>query len=204
MKKIIITLIAVVMLSLASEAKASEGFFELRNQVGEAARCHVTSGIMENQQFNLLTLCRDILYPGGTEVFQYVAWANPTDGGSPIRLGTLDLGKQLFKAREPFNSIFVTKELDNNPRSPEGQVVMQGTLQAIPFLGSVQTSPQDFDSITTPSNELDSAATVTPSPTEQAQTNSRTNVVRNIALVILVIFTIILAVVAVIFVVSRR
>ena len=118
----------------AETVKASEGTFELRNQVGDNARCFATSVLMPNLEYEILVSCRDILYPGGTEVFSYVTWANPVDGGNPVRLGTLDLGKVQFSTKKAFGSLYVTKEIDAKVRVPEGSVVMQGSLQRITIL----------------------------------------------------------------------
>lgn len=113
---------------------ASEGTFELRNQVGDSARCFATSILMPNLEYEILVSCRDILYPGGTEVFSYVTWANPVDGSSPVKLGTLDLGKVQFSTKKAFGSLYVTKEVDAKVRAPQGSVVMQGSLQRIAIL----------------------------------------------------------------------
>jgi len=115
-------------------ASASEGTFELINQVGDDARCFATSILMPNLEYEILVSCRDILYPGGTEVFSYVTWANPVDGGNPVKLGTLDLGKVQFSTKKAFGSLYVTKEVDAKVRAPEGSVVMQGSLQRITIL----------------------------------------------------------------------
>lgn len=128
-----VLLVMVAVLGVRS-AKASQGQFELRNQVGEDARCYAVSGLMQNLDYKILFLCQDILYPGGTSVVNYVVWANPVDGGSPIRLGTLDLGRVELSTKKAFSSLFVTKEEDARVRSPQGQVVMQGGLQRITLL----------------------------------------------------------------------
>lgn len=209
MKKIFFGLLLTAMLlsTKTSIANASEGFFELENQIGTSARCYITSGLMENAKFSLLTLCRDILYPGGTEVFTYIAWANPLDGNrpNPIKLGELGRGKKLFTSSRPFNMIYVTKELDSRAREPSGQVVMQGGLQTIPFLNQV---PNVDDIPQVPSdNELlddnDVNPVVTEAPDVVNQSSPR-NILRVIALGGILTFLAIFGVVLIIFVVSRR
>lgn len=118
----------------AGSVMASEGTFELRNQAGGSARCFATSVLMENLNYEILVSCRDILYPGGTEVFSYVTWANPVDGGSAVKLGTLGVGKVQFSTKQAFGSLFVTKETNPKVRTPGGAVVMSGNLQKITIL----------------------------------------------------------------------
>ncbi|RJR28678.1 hypothetical protein C4564_04605 [Candidatus Microgenomates bacterium] len=165
MKKYSVLAVFVIFFVLASygvrSVSANEGFVELRNTVGEDARCHVTSGIMQDLQYNVLVLCRDITYPGGTDIFNYIVWTTPTSGGVQ-KLGEIALGKVLFKTKNEFTSIFVTKERDKDTREPKGQVVMQGSLQQITFLdGSnrVQNQPELGQPETSPS----------PIPTAQPQ-----------------------------------
>lgn len=139
-----------------STARASEGTVELRNTVGSDARCFATSVLMEDLNYNILVSCRDILYPGGTEVFSYVTWASPTDGSNPVKLGTLDLGKVVFETKKPFLSLFVTKEIDSRVRSPQGQVVMQGSVKQIELLENPNSIVKEEPDMIEP--------TVTPSP----------------------------------------
>ena len=152
MKKVLLGVFSFLILALvnASQVKASEGIFELANRVGEDGRCFAVSILMDDLQHRVLISCRDIIYPGGTDIFHYVVWATPLEGGDPKRLGEIGLGKEEFKMRDTFGSMFVTRERTNNPRSPEGTVVMQGNVQRISFLESRGTqagTPQ-------PTNEL--------------------------------------------------
>jgi hypothetical protein len=117
-----------------STTLASEGFVELRNSNGEAARCWAASGLMQNLQYKVLMLCRDIIYPGGVDIFNYVVWAMPLDDDKPFQLGTLGLGKAEFDTKTAFRSLFVTKEANSRTRSPQGPVVMQGNVQRIGLL----------------------------------------------------------------------
>lgn len=125
-----------------SNTFASEGFVELTNRVGEDARCWAPSVLMQDQNYNVLVSCRDIIYPGGVEVFDYVMWARPSAGGDPVRLGAIELGKKSFRTSTAYNALFVTKERSANPRSPEGPIVMQGTIQQVQLLdGSTTPRP---------------------------------------------------------------
>ncbi len=155
-------------ISLPANTHASEGIFELKNQTGEDARCYALSVLMGDLSYKILASCRDILYPGGTEVFSYVAWINPADGGNPQRLGTLGVGKVEFKTKTAFTSIFVTKELNSNARQPGGTIVMQGGLQRITLLEN-----PDLAEIETPELGEPEAS---PSPSPKA--SSRINIFR--------------------------
>ena len=184
----------IILFISVSKVSASEGTFELRNRVGESARCYATSVLMQDRNYNVLISCRDILYPGGTNVFEYVIWATPLEGGNPFRLGTVDLGKILYKTKTPFSSIFVTKEEDDRPRSPQGPTVMAGNLEIITFLDNPTTADLN------PTNELGEPE-VTPEPTE---TPSRGGIGRIIAAGGVLAFIAIFGLVLVLFVISRR
>jgi len=97
---------------------------------------------MSDQDYKILVSCRDILYPGGTEVFHYVAWAQ--NNGNSTRLGELGLGKVEFETGNAFSSIIVTKESSSRPRNPQGTIVMRGNRQGITLLDS---TPDNVDSV---------------------------------------------------------
>lgn len=118
----------------STPTKASEGVVELTNRVGEDARCWAPSVLMPDQTYEILISCRDIIYPGGTEVFNYVMWARPITGGNPVRLGTLELGKRKFRTQTAYDALFVTKERQDSVRAPEGTIVMQGLITRVSLL----------------------------------------------------------------------
>ncbi len=181
--------ILAVALVKPSSSYASEGIFQLRNQVGENSRCVAFSVLMQDLQYKILLSCRDIIYPGGTEVFSYVTWANPLDGGNPQRLGTLGLGKVEFSTKTSFSSLYVTKERNSNTRSPNGPVVMQGGLERINLL----------ENPSAPESELGTPET-SPIPTPQAK-KSPLNIFRiGGAIAFMLLFLVILLV----FVLIRR
>lgn len=125
--------VVLLLLVSAKTASAGEGIIELKNTIGEDARCFTTSILMQDLQYNVLISCRDIIYPGGTDIFNYIVWSTPQTGGVE-RLGELGLGKVEFKTKNPFTSLFVTRERDRKTTQPSGQVVMQGSVQNITFL----------------------------------------------------------------------
>ncbi|OGM75039.1 hypothetical protein A2382_02175 [Candidatus Woesebacteria bacterium RIFOXYB1_FULL_38_16] len=160
----ILSVISVIFALNANRVSASEGYIELTNTVNEASRCYIFSVLMEDGTYRALTSCRDISYPGGTEVFNYIVWANPVSGGNPIKLGTLGLGKVEFESEVAYTSLFVTKQQDGKKvNSPAGQVVMQGSVQKVGILEN--PSQAKFD------RELDEVEpTATPIP--QKKTSS--------------------------------
>lgn len=97
-------------------------------------------------------------------MFSYVVWAVPSEGGNPIRLGSVGLGKQQFQTREAFSSIYITKEPSSNPRTPQGQIVMQGSGNRIELLDG--PAP-------TPSSEELGTPTPTPIPTPRSTSIGR-------------------------------
>lgn len=174
----------------ASVAQASEGPFVLRNVVGEAARCEGGSVLMQDRNYNIYISCRDITYPGGTDVFAYVVWGVPVNGGNHFRLGTIGLGKVSFKTRTAFSSLYVTKEEDEGVRSPTGPVIMQGTVGR-------------FETLDGPAPTLRPGTTETPSPTPIA-TPAPNNLGRIFAAGGILAFIAIFGIILVIFVITRK
>lgn len=173
-----------------SNASASEGEFALRNRVGDPARCEGGSILMQDRNYNIYISCREINYPGGTEVFDYVVWGVPTAGGNPFRLGTLGLGKVSFRTKTPFSSLFVTKEETSNPRTPTGTVIMQGSVAPFETLDSPA-----------PAQTAEELGTPTPSPTVAPQSR---NLGRIFAAGGVLAFIAIFGVILVIFVITRK
>lgn len=124
-----ITLSLILLILTSTNINASEGYFELKNQVGQRARCEAYSVLMQDLDYEILLTCRDIIYPGGTDIFSYVVWANPLESGNPFKLGEVGLGKAQFRSKTPFSSLFITKEQSSNIRVFAGPVVMQGGWQ---------------------------------------------------------------------------
>lgn len=194
MKKILFgSLIAgALFFGLAKNSLASEGTFDLRNRVGDDARCSAYSVLMQDLNYNILLSCRDILYPGGQSVFTYVVWAVPSTGGNHFKLGTIGLGKVAFKTKTPFSSMYVTKESEANTRTPSGQIIMQGSLNTNQFLdGSTKPAPETKDE------------QIETEPTPIA-TKAPTNLGRIFAAGGILAFIAIFGVILVIFVVTRK
>lgn len=174
MKTLIYSLVALVLFfSVASPAIASEGLVELRNRVGEDARCFASSVLMSDQNYTILVSCRDILYPGGTEIFNYVVWATPLGGGNAFRLGTLNLGKVQFRTKTAFANLFVSKETSPNPSLPTGSIVMQGPVRPIALLVSKNLNTP---TTTTGTNQPE---LVSPAPGEETETPVPTSAPRS-------------------------
>jgi len=188
--KLILGALLVLFLVSTRSAEASEGPFILRNMVGEASRCEGGSVLMQDRNYNIYISCRDITYPGGTDVFSYVVWGVPADGGGHFRLGTIGLGKVAFKTKTAFSSLYVTKEEDEGTRSPQGPVIMQGSVGRFETLDGPAPTPGI--------GELESP---TPSP---ITTPAPRNLGRIFAAGGILAFIAIFGVILVIFVVTRK
>ena len=87
---------------LAEKVRASEGTVELRSTTVEPYRCWAASVRMQNQEYRIPFTCKYLIYPADENIFNYVVWATPKEGGNPIKLGTLGLGKGEFKTKKSF------------------------------------------------------------------------------------------------------
>ena len=121
------------LLLAVNSAWASEGDIELRSTTGEDYRCRASSYFIGGV-FDIPISCRDLIYPAGPNIFTYVVWANPKAGGNPVKLGSLGFGTAHFKTKTAFTNLFVTTEVNNKVKRPEGRVVMQGLVQPITLL----------------------------------------------------------------------
>ncbi len=118
-------------------ANANEGVANLSSLTERPYRCTVTSGKV-GSSFNLLTLCKDIIYPNLDDPYAsvYILWANPISGGKPIKLGDLKNGNRIFKTSKLFDSLFVTTEIKTGVKTPKGTRIMSGTIKPNTFLNS--------------------------------------------------------------------
>jgi len=149
--------------SITTSVSASEGDIVLANRANTAARCEGGSVLMQNLNYTIYMSCRDITYPGGVEVVNYIVWANPTSGGNPIKLGDLDLGKKEFSTKIAFNTVFVTVERDNNVRTPSGPTLLQGTVTPYKTLESAPRPGTTASPLPT-GNGTDATVSATPAP----------------------------------------
>lgn len=136
-----------------NDTYASEGTIELESTTNDSFKCFAASLRMQNLEYRIPFSCRNLIYPAGENIFNYVMWAQPKDGDKVIKLGTLGLGKGEFKTKTPFVSLYVTTESKKDTKTPTGNVVMRGNIQPISFLES-ETSPTP-----TPSPESDQEET---------------------------------------------
>ncbi|KKQ52269.1 hypothetical protein A2865_02355 [Candidatus Woesebacteria bacterium RIFCSPHIGHO2_01_FULL_39_17] len=134
---------------LAEKVRASEGTVELRSTTVEPYRCWAASVRMQNQEYRIPFTCKYLIYPADENIFNYVVWATPKEGGNPIKLGTLGLGKGEFKTKKSFTGLFVTTEMSKETKTPQGQTVMKGEIKEVEF--------------------LEEAATPTPTPAEEEE-----------------------------------
>lgn len=120
-------------------AIASEGTIELRSTGSESYRCFVASIRMKDLEYRIPFSCRNLIYPADENIFNYILWATPIEGGNPVKLGALALGKGEFKTKTTFSSLFVTIERSSETKTPTGRVVMRGEVKPIKFLEEVET-----------------------------------------------------------------
>lgn len=197
MRKILLSigLIAASLVFLASPVHASEGTAELTSTKGQAMRCFATSILMENYDYQISLSCRDLVYPPKPDAFSYILWATPTKSDKPLNLGELGIGKGNFKTKTAFSKLFVTIESDIRTRTPEGETVMEGAIQTIPFLDK-------SEEISKPGEAAKVTPTVTPTPART--TSSARNILGKILGTGAIILGIVLVVVIVVYFLSRR
>lgn len=125
-----------VLIAGVGTAFASDGTFELRSTTQYDYRCFAASLLMQNANYKIIVSCRNILYPVPIEGanYSYVLWANPIDGGNPIKLGGIGLGKGEYATKKAFASLFITTEKNAKANAPAGEVVMRGSVKPITFL----------------------------------------------------------------------
>lgn len=142
--------------------KASEGTVELESITAEDYRCYAASIQQMNWSYQILVTCRNLIYPAGDNIFQYIMWADPIAEGKPIKLGSLGLGRAKFGTKTPFSSLFVTTEVNNKAKEPQGPTVMIGNVDRITFLDE----PEPAQVIDVGDDEPE----VTPTTTQQEPT----------------------------------
>jgi hypothetical protein len=136
---VIITVFFITLLLAAKVAFASEGTVELSSTSSEPYRCFVVSIRMKSLEYKIPFSCRNLIYPADENIFNYIMWATPEEGGNPVKLGALALGKGEFKTKTTFSDLFVTIERSAGTKTPTGRVVMRGDLLPIEFLEEVTT-----------------------------------------------------------------
>lgn len=178
---------------MASPLRASEGTSELTSTKGQAMRCYAFSNLVKNYEYQISLSCRDLIYPPKPDAFSYILWATPTEGNKPLNLGELGIGKDIFKTKTAFSKLFVTIESDIRTRSPEGETVMEGSIQAIPFLDKSQEISKPGE-----------AAKVTPTATPTRTTSSARNILGKILGTGAILLGVVFVIVLVVYFLSRR
>lgn len=159
-----------LMMLTAKPARASEGTAQLTSASGQNSRCFVSSVLMQNRSYKVVVSCRDLIYPPSKDLFSYMLWASPAEGGNPIKLGELGIGKAEFNTNKAFTDLSVTSEADNRARSPSERVIMNGTIQPFTIEGEVQpaqTKPEEKQEPAEDFGEIIEEPTPTPTPTLQ-------------------------------------
>jgi len=196
MKRFLIVtfLLTLVALLSAKPLRASEGTAELTSTKGEPMRCHATSVLMEDFNYKIVVSCRDLIYPPKPDVFNYMLWVQPEEGNNPERLGELGVGKAEFKTETKFSMLFVTLEKSVRPRTPEGERILEGSVQAIKFLD------EGTDGRIVP-KDIPDRLEVTPTPTPRPAAR---NIVTRILGTGLIILAVVVAVIFVVYLVTKR
>jgi hypothetical protein len=147
-KLIIGAVVAASLLFVVSKnTSASEATFEVKSLTKENYRCFATSLLVSD--YKILIGCSDLIYPAGGV---YVLWATPSDGGRPIKLGTLDYGRKLFGMKKAFLDLFVTLEVKSRTVTPSEPIIMRGTAKPIKMLESSAT-PTPEKKVDSPDSE---------------------------------------------------
>jgi hypothetical protein len=171
---------------------ASEGTVELKSTTNSNYRCYATSIQMIDLNYNVSITCRDLLYPSGDDIFNYMLWATQVKDGKPLKLGALGLGRAAFKTIVPFSNLFVTTESNVKSKTPTGTTVMAGDVKPIAFLQETKPQPEETQ---TPAEEE------TPTPTGQSTKDRLVSGLKRAALVSLFAL---LALVGLVFVLTRK
>lgn len=174
---------------LATQASASEGFIKLNSTDGSPMTCNGFSALMPSSlDYMMLIDCENIVYPTANNQFNYVAWAQPSDGGNPIRLGTLGVGTADFEVDVPFNQIFVTSESSSRPRTPSDNTVLRGNVTG--------NNPADTNEPARNEEQPQSTPTSSPVPEQQRSFFSRlfqaSNIIPFVGVILLLILVFIL------------
>lgn len=154
MKKIILILSLILAIGgvfvVAKKAVASEGTVELDSVTGDPFRCFAASIRMQNLEYRIPVTCINLIYPADENIFNYVLWATPSEGGNPVKLGTLGLGRGEYKTKTSFSNLFVTTEASKDTKTPAGRVVMRGDVEEISFLRDAVFPTEEPDEDITP------------------------------------------------------
>jgi hypothetical protein len=191
---LIVALFAFFMFLSTLPIKASEGYIEMGSTINEPTRCWAASVLMQDEYYNIIVDCRDLIYPVDTGVYVYAVWANPVGvANSPFKLGELGMGRAFFKTKTPFSSIYVTTE---NPgyRNPSNRVVMRGNVQNIDYLNSSNTTITQ--SPTTNVNQ-------TPTPTIAATISAKDRILLGLRRAGIVALVALIAIIGLVFVITR-
>lgn len=182
---------------------ASDGVVELRSTNDKDYRCFALSSILETTtSYTVLVTCRELIYPPEASLISYMMWANPVDGGNALRLGKLGVGKAMFKSPKAFSSLFVTTESSTTARTPQGEVVMTGTIGPISFLER-PTTPTPTPTPTEEGGEDQSQANGSEEEKDASQLTTRQKLILGLQRAGLVALIALIAIVGLVFVVSR-
>ena len=142
MKKWLVAM-GVMGLVMAGRVGASEGTAEIYSLRGRPERCFLASILMQDGKYKVMISCRDLIFPPDQGVYGYVLWAYPADGGDPVKLGSIGVGKGLYTMPVSFSGVYVSED---KPVVRQGvkrifpDPLMRGTMEALAIWTSDRVS----------------------------------------------------------------
>ncbi|HJZ06277.1 hypothetical protein A2634_02395 [Candidatus Amesbacteria bacterium RIFCSPHIGHO2_01_FULL_48_32] len=110
-------------LVMATGVGASEGTADIFSLRGRRERCFLASVLMPSGNYKVIMSCRDMIFPPEQFVYGYAVWINPVEGGDPIKLGSLGVGKGEYGTKKAFSSVYI---------SEDRPIVREGTRKIFP------------------------------------------------------------------------
>lgn len=192
----------ILLFFITDKVIASEGHIQLKSTTGEDYFCRASSYRMQNLEYRIPFSCRSLIYPAGENIFNYLMWATPKDGGKTIKLGVLGLGKGEFKTKTSFRELFVTTESKKDVKTPSGSVVMRGNVESWESLES-QTTPTPIPSPEPTEEQKDGEEQKDQTPETTEQLTTRQKLVLALKRAGIAALFALVALIGIIFVVSR-
>ena len=131
-------------LIMAGRVGASEGTAEIYSVRGRAERCFLASILMQNGKYQIMISCRDLIFPPEQGVYGYVLWVYPVNGGDPVRLGSIGVGKGQYSTPVAFSGAYVSEDrpvVRVGTRKIFPEPVMRGTVEPLSLWTSGRMEP---------------------------------------------------------------
>lgn len=197
-------------------ALASEGTALLTGS-GTDARCYIASVLVDEEAYQVVMSCRNLIVPPAGERLFYRAWARRAAAAEPsdkkptartfgksdyLPLGDITGGKLTNRLREAFTEVLVTSEVESSPREPNlDKILVSAVMAPINFGGGVSEPGQTLTA--TPTSAV-GRVSVAPSPKPTGPQVSGRSVVGTAFRLFLGIIGVIVVVAIVISILQRR